>query len=140
MFLMDIKEVKRLRVFMDLSAEELDNLYPLLRTVRVIEGEEFIKWGDEAYSLFIILQGHFMIHFKDGRAITVHEKGSILGWSAIKTPFRYTGHVTALTEGSLLCIHGTKFLELFQANAVLGEKLLKKINEIISERYKGKTI
>lgn len=133
---LDVGEIKRLHIFRDLLPEEWAQVYPLLKHVWVIEGEQLIREGDRAHTFFIILHGHFMLHFRDGRAITLRKKGDIIGWSSVISPFQYTASVTALTDGDLLAIPGTGFLELLQANAALGEKLIRKINEIKSMRQK----
>jgi len=128
------QEIKRLDIFRDLSSEEWAEVYPLLNCMRTIEGEDLIREGDRAHTFFIILSGHLMIHYRDGRALTVNQKGDIIGWSTVISPFRYTANVTSLTAGELLSIPGERFLELLQGNASLGEKLIKRINETIHHR------
>jgi len=134
MHLLHIEEIKQLAIFRDLAPEQWAEIYPLLRHVWVIEGEQLIRQGDHAHTFFVILNGHFMIHSRDGRAITLNQKGDIIGWSAVISPFQYTGSVTALTNGDLLAIPGDRFLELLQSNAPLGDKLIKKISEIVQMR------
>lgn len=134
MHLLNIEEIKQLEIFRELLPGEWAEVYPLLSHEWVIEGEQLIRQGDRAHTFFIILNGHFMIHYKDGRAITLSKRGEIIGWSSVISPFQYTGSVTALTDGDLLAIPGARFLELLQANAALGEKLVKKVNEIIRNR------
>ena len=57
-----------------------------------------------------------------------------MGWSTVVAPFEYTGTVTALDDGSLLYISSHDFFHLIQNNNELGEKLMKKINAIATER------
>ena len=75
-----------------------------------------------------------MIAFKDDRAITLHDKGKIMGWSTVFSPFRYKGTTVALTDSEVVSIPGDKFLSLIQSNAALGNKIMNKINVIASER------
>ncbi len=131
---LNAEELKKLSIFRELLQEEWEAVYALLNRLKIIEGEELIREGDWAHTFFIILSGHFMIHYKDGRAITLNKKGDIIGWSAVISPFRYTANVTALTAGEVLSIEGDRLLELLQANAELGEKLVKKINKMVSRR------
>ncbi len=130
----DINEIKELGFFRDLLPEEWAEVYALLNHVSTIEGEELIREGDHAHTFFIILRGHFMIHYRDGRALTLNQRGDIIGWSTVISPFQYTANVTSLTEGELLAIPGDRFLELVQGHAALGEKLVKKINETLYHR------
>jgi CRP-like cAMP-binding protein len=128
------EELKNLKIFSTLEPEEWNEVYPLLNRIKVIEGEELIRAGTSAHTFFVILHGHFMIHFPDGRALTVNKKGDVIGWSSVISPFRYTANVTALTKGEVLSIPGAKFLELLQSNAELGDKLVKTINELVHNR------
>lgn len=130
----DQEQIKQLSLFRDLASQQWSLVYPLLNRVRVIEAEQLICEGDRAHSFYIILNGHFMIHYKDGSAVSLNQKGDIIGWSSVVTPFQYTANVTALTDGELLCIGGAEFLELIQTDPVLGTKLLEKINESIHSR------
>lgn len=127
-------EIKQFELFRQLSAEQWAEVYPLFHHLWLIEGEQLIRQKDRARTFFILLRGHFMIHYEDGRAFTLKEKGDVMGWSAVITPFEYTASVTALTDGEVLSIPGPRFLELIQNNAALGEKMVKKIIEIIHRR------
>ena len=134
MHILDAQEIKQLEIFQDLTPEEWGEVYPLLNYIRTIEGEELIREGDRAHTFFVILAGHFMIHYRDGRALTLSWRGDIIGWSTVISPFQYTAAVTSLTKGGLLSIPGGRFLEMVQSNAALGEKLVKKINEALHHR------
>jgi CRP-like cAMP-binding protein len=75
-----------------------------------------------------------MLYFKEGRAMTLHKEGDIMGWSTIVTPFQYKGTAVALTDGEVLSMSGQEFLQLIQGNSSIGDKIMKKINKIIAER------
>ncbi|MFO7840239.1 MAG: cyclic nucleotide-binding domain-containing protein [Desulfosalsimonadaceae bacterium] len=134
MHLLDPKEIKEFPVFRELSPKQWSEVYPLLHHIWTIEGEELIREGDRAHTFFIILNGHFMVHYNDDRAFTLNQRGEIIGWSSVIRPFRYTANVTSLTNGEMLSLVGAQFLDLLQANASLGDKLVKKINEDIRHR------
>jgi CRP-like cAMP-binding protein len=132
---LDANDIKQLEIFRDLLPEEWAEVHPLLNHVWTIEGEDLVREGDRAHTFYIVLRGHFMLHYKDGRAITLNRKGDIIGWSTVMSPFRYTASVTSLSQGELLSMPGSRFLELLQSNASLAEKLVKKINETIEQRH-----
>ncbi|MFP4159033.1 MAG: Crp/Fnr family transcriptional regulator [Desulfosalsimonas sp.] len=133
---LDTRQIKQLQIFRDLLPNEWEQLYPLLSQVRVIEGEQLLREGERAHRFFVILKGHFMVHKSDGRAMTLRQKGDIMGWSSVSFPFAYTASVTALTAGEVLCISAAEFLELLQSNPALAEKVLKKISAFINIRQK----
>ena len=134
MHTLDAQEIKQLEIFRELTPEEWAEVYPLLNHIWTIEGEELVREGDRAHTFYVILAGHFMIHYRDGRALTLNQRGDIIGWSTVISPFQYTATVTSLTQGELLSIPGARFLEMVQSNASLGEKLVKKINHTLHHR------
>ncbi len=121
-------------LFDALEPEELKQVQAIAHPVQVAEAEILTRIGAPARTFFIVLSGNFMIAFKDGRAITLHDKGKIMGWSAVFTPFRYKGTTTALIDSEVVSIPGDKFLSLIQSNAALGNKIMSKISTIASER------
>ncbi len=130
----EIQILDQLDLFKNLSFEEKEKIAELMNPVGITEGEVLTRRCDPAHTFFIILSGNFMIYFKDEKAFTLHEKGSIIGMSTVMTPFRYRGTTIALTDGEVLSIPGDKFLELIQGDSSLGEKLMPKIHEAISKR------
>jgi len=64
----------------------------------------------------------------------LHNKGNIIGWSTVVTPFQYRGTAIALTDGLVLSMPGQEFLRLIQSDSTLGDKIMRKINKIVSER------
>ncbi|MDL1968182.1 MAG: cyclic nucleotide-binding domain-containing protein [Deltaproteobacteria bacterium] len=130
----DIQTLKSLDLFADLNFGELEQITPLMHLMKVTEGEVLTRKGEPARTFFIILSGNFMLSFKEERSFTLHNKGNIIGLSTVVTPFRYTGTAVALTDGLVLLMQGQEFLRLIQSNSVLGDKIMRKINKIVSER------
>jgi CRP-like cAMP-binding protein len=121
-------------IFSTLTQEELETVAPLIHPMKVMEGEILARRGDIARTFFIIVKGNFMIAFNDGKAITLHDKGDIMGWSTLVTPFEYRGTIVALTKGEVLTMPGQEFYRLLQSNSALGDKIMKEINPIAASR------
>ena len=130
----DAQTLQPLEFFKDMAQPELEGFASLLNARTVTKGDIIIRKGTPALTFFIILSGYFEVSFENGRSITIDKKGEIMGWSTVVYPFHYTGTVTALTGGDLLYISSRDFFQLIQGNNVLGEKIMKKINKIASER------
>jgi len=130
----DVPILEVLDFFKDLHLGELNEFASLLNPRTVKKGEAIIRKDTPALTLFVIISGKYELSFENGRSITLDKKGEIMGWSSVVAPFRYTGTVTALTDGDVLCISGRDFFQLIQANNVLGEKIMKKIRKIVKER------
>jgi CRP-like cAMP-binding protein len=130
----DIQTLKSLDLFADLNFSELEQIAPLMHLIKVAEGEVLTRRDEPARTFFIILSGNFMLSFKEERSFTLHNKGNIIGWSTVVTPFRYQGTAVALTDGLALSMPGHEFLRLIQSDSALGDKIMRKINKIVSER------
>jgi len=130
----DIQTLKSLDLFADLNFGELEQIAPLMHLMKVTEGEVLTRKCEPARTFFIILSGSFMLSFKEERSFTLHNKGNIIGLSTVVTPFRYTATAVALTDGLVLLMQGQEFLRLVQSNSALGDKIMRKINKIVSER------
>ncbi|MCJ7616527.1 MAG: cyclic nucleotide-binding domain-containing protein [Desulfobacterales bacterium] len=130
----DIQTLKSLDLFADLNFGELEKIASLMHMMKVTEGEVLTRKGEPARTFFIVLSGNFMLSFKKERSFTLHNKGNIIGWSTVVTPFQYRGTAIALTDGLVLSMPGQEFLRLIQSDSTLGDKIMRKINKIVSER------
>ncbi len=130
----DIQTLKSLEIFSELDHEDVEEIASLLTPLKIMEGETLMRRGDLAHTFYIVLSGNFMVSFKEDRTITLHNRGDIMGWSTVITPFQYTGTGVALTDGEVLSLPGQNFLRLIQGNSVLGDKIMKKINSVVMER------
>ncbi|QTA93312.1 cyclic nucleotide-binding domain-containing protein [Desulfonema magnum] len=130
----DVQTLKSLEIFSELAHEDVEEIASLMTPLKIMEGETVMRRGDPAHTFYIVLSGNFMVHFKDDRAITLHNRGDIMGWSTVITPFQYTGTGVALTDSEILSLPGQNFLRLIQGNSVLGDKIMKKINAVVVER------
>ncbi len=130
----DTQTLKSLGLFSELDSEELDRTAKLIHPMRVMEGEVLALRREPAQMFYMIMKGNFMVSFKEGKAFTLHQRGDIMGWSTIVTPFRYTGTIVALTDGEVLAINGDEFKVFIQGDSSVGEKIMNRINPIIAER------
>lgn len=130
----DSKALHDIPLFEDMDEDALEKISQLMHHIIIQEGEVLTQKGEGAHSFYVILTGNYMVSFDDGRAFTLHEKGQIIGWSSIVTPFKYTGTAVALTRGEALSMSSEDFRVLLQEDARISEKLMLKISAIISQR------
>lgn len=130
----DPKALYDMPLFGDMDSNALEKISLLMNYMKVQEGERLTEKGQNSHTFYVILSGNYMISFNEDRAVTLHQKGQIMGWSSVVTPFRYTGTVTALTNGEVLCLPAAALQELLMGDARISELLMKKITAIISER------
>lgn len=128
------EELRKYEVFADLDPTELKFLANMAETTHAREGEVLIQAGLPARTLYILQQGGLMVAFPDGRAITFHKPGRVVGWSALVSPTRYTASVTCLTDCTLIAFSGSELLRLVQRNVAVGTKIMRKISEVLTRR------
>jgi CRP-like cAMP-binding protein len=126
--------LRSIELFSTFTQEELEKIAPLVNPMKVMEGEILAKRGYRARTFFIVIKGNFMLSFENGKAITLHNKGDIMGWSTLVAPFQYRGTVIALTKGEVLTLPGQEFYLLLQSESALSSKIMDEINSIIASR------
>ncbi len=131
---LDLQNIHEIDLFKDLSSNELDKILPHIHPVKIFEGERLIREGDISQILYIILSGHYLVYFKDGRAFTLHNKGDMIGWTTIASPFRYHESAVALTDGEAITIPIEDFFYLMQSDSDLGNKITRKATEAVRQR------
>ena len=129
-----IDELKQYEILAELDPTELKILSSMAGATHAREGEVLIRAGLPARTLYILKQGDLMVAFPDGRAITMHKPGGVVGWSALVSPTSYTASVTCLTDCTLISFSGSELLRLVQRNVAVGTKIMRKISEVLSRR------
>ena len=124
-----IEELKRYEILADLDPAELKFLSGMAEVTHAREGEVQIQAGLPARTLYILQEGNLMVAFPDGRAITFHKPGRLVGWSALVSPTRYTASVTCLTDSTLITFPGSELLRLVQRNVAMGTKIMRNISK-----------
>lgn len=130
----DLKMLLDIPLFEDMDEEALDRISSLMHPLKVGEGEILTQKGEGAHTFYVIISGNYMVSFDDGRAFTLHDRGQIIGWSSVVTPFKYTGTAVALTYGEVLSMSSEDFRWLLQEDARISELLMLKISAIVSKR------
>ena len=129
-----IDQLKKYEILAGLDPAELKFLSAMAEATHAREGELLIQAGLPARTLYILEEGNLMVAFPDGRAITFHKPGRVVGWSALVSPTRYTASVICLTDCTLIAFPGSELLRLVQRNVAIGTKIMRNISEVLSRR------
>jgi CRP-like cAMP-binding protein len=127
-------ELRKYDIFLDLEPNELAALARIADVVNASEGETIIEEGQPARTFYVMDQGNLMVAFHDGRALTLHGRGEVVGWSAIIHPTHYTGDVICLTDCSFISFPGSELLRLIQSNVATGTKIMRAVSERVANR------
>lgn len=129
-----VHELRKYDIFLELEPNELAALAKIASVVHANEGETIIEEGQPARTFYVMDQGNLMVAFKDGRALTLHGHGEVVGWSAIIHPTHYTGDVICLTDCSFIAFPGSELLRLIQSNVATGTKIMRMVSERVANR------
>jgi CRP-like cAMP-binding protein len=127
-------ELTKYDIFLEFDPGELAELAMVAEVVKAGEGEEIIQEGMPPNTFYVMEQGNIMVAFSDGRALTLHGAGEIIGWSALIYPIRYTANVVCLTDATFVAFPAGKLLGLLQQNKALGTKLKQRILQRVVNR------
>ncbi|MCU7916616.1 MAG: cyclic nucleotide-binding domain-containing protein [Candidatus Thiodiazotropha sp. (ex Gloverina cf. vestifex)] len=103
------------------------------------QGEILLHQHDRAIALFFLLSGkvQFLIHvagMDDLLVGTDREAGALIGWSVFRAPYRHTLTVRCETPCRFLRLSRTVFLSLFERDPAVGEKILRRVAEVLARR------
>jgi CRP-like cAMP-binding protein len=129
-----ISDLRKVEIFAELDPADLTLLAKIAEATHANEGEILIQAGLPARTLYVLQQGNLMVAFPDGRAITLHEPGGVVGWSALVNPTRYTASVICLTDCALVSFAGAELLRLVQRSVAMGTKIMRNISELMQKR------
>jgi CRP-like cAMP-binding protein len=127
-------ELTKYDIFLEFDPSELAELAMIAEVVEAAEGQEIIQEGMPPSIFYVMEQGNIMVAFSDGRALTLHGAGEIIGWSALIYPIRYTASVVCLTDSVFIAFPGRELLGLVQHNQALGAKLRQRILQRVVNR------
>jgi CRP-like cAMP-binding protein len=130
----EMKTLKSIPLFNHLSSEELEILGPIVHQVMVNEGEMLTRRGMAAHTFYILVSGNVMVSYKDDRALSLHDKGDMVGLSVGIVPSVYKGTAVALTDGEFLSISRQDLVDLIHGHNEMGDKILKQMNTVSVER------
>ena len=124
-----------------LTDEDGDRVLALGRRILLASGGELFHLGDQAESIYVILQGRLRLtlpmqvrnHEED---VMVEERapGQTVGWSALIPPYRFTLTATAPLETEVLALSRDALNAHFAANPKIGHAVSMNLASVIGER------
>ena len=150
----DVKLLKKLEIFKDLSSFETAKVGKLLKAVDSKKGDRIVSLGDEGDSLFIVKSGEAIVTRGDGQGneetLAVLGEGDHFGEIAIIDLQPRSADVSAMVDSKLLEIKRKDLEDLFSHDSSLAAKVyhsfaltlcrrLRDANEnvILSSTHKG---
>lgn len=132
---MDILDLLRgTSIFSDCTDEDLGRLCEVARMREFPGGQRLFSLGDTASELMVIASGEVQLELPVSVLGEIHNiafetkgRGSVVGWSALAVPNRFTLSGRAVGDTSVVTFHQDDLEDVFTADPALGLRLLKKV-------------
>ncbi len=137
---MTAEELARLRFFEGLPGWALERLAGAAARRRFEQGAIVVRQNDEARAVYFLLSGaaQDLVYFEGVGDLLMgvqRERGSLVaGWSAFKPPYRYTSSTRCEEASELVRLPRETFEEIFEEDAYLGYRILKKVAAAVDDR------
>ena len=126
------------RFFAGLASDSIEFLVAHARVRTVKEAAILFRYGERANSFYLITSGHIAVEVAAiaGPPLELQDlgPGSLLGWSWLIAPHRWSFQARAKTPAELIEFDGDAVLAECEVNAKFGYELFKRFSTLMSER------
>jgi CRP/FNR family cyclic AMP-dependent transcriptional regulator len=126
------------RFFAGLAPEYLEYLAEHATPERLGEGEVLFAYGDTARHFYLITDGTVSVEVAaiEGPALELQVlgPGSVLGWSWLIAPYRWSFQARATVDTAVLKFDGAEILSRCEKDPAFGYELVKRFSALMSER------
>ena len=136
-----IDDLRKIEVFADLPQEQLAWLAENFEEMRVLPGEIFVREGDPAEHLTVILEGEIRIQRSSDpdSPIFIGFAGQVTGMLPYSRLTHYPGNGLAVLPTRILRLHKNLFPEMLQRIPQLGQRFVAIMADRIRETTKRET-
>ncbi|MCK4252668.1 cyclic nucleotide-binding domain-containing protein [candidate division WOR-3 bacterium] len=130
--------LKKIKVFKDLTPEEINLVEQLVKERIYKAGTKIIKEGEPSTEFFICLDGELIIQIDvPGRgAITTRTIGdrNIFGWSALTNIPYCAASVVTIKDTKVLVFTGAELKKMFENHPRTGYLVMRNLIDVVSSR------
>jgi CRP-like cAMP-binding protein len=103
------------------------------------EGKTIFNQGDEAYRLYILIEGRVTLTVKTGEKTdlmtsTIDQEATLFGMPSLIEPFRYNVTATCLETSKVVRIETPPIRRKMEEDLKMGMEILKKLSSIYFNR------
>src|SRR5580704_5649943 len=135
--MVDRSELRRVLVFADLPDEQLNWFLCNSQELHVTAGDVFIRQGDPADWMFVILEGQFQWRGDLGAVIISAKPGDVTGVLPFSRMKRFSESFRSVAGGRLLKFPASLFPELIQKMPELTARLVGFMSDRVREITRG---
>ena len=132
------KDLRRYRIFMQLVDEELEVIAPFGKEGTYEVGTRLITEGEPAAYLYLIKSGKLQVKMTaaSGQEIVLDEvsAGMSVGWSSLAERRISTASVDVVEPAELIAFESERMLRLFKDNCSIGYGVMRGLVMVVSRR------
>ena len=131
--------LKNTVLFSSLEEHQIDVILHHSSIESLPEGKTIFHQGDEAYRLYILIEGVISLTVKTGESIdfmtsTLDKEGTIFGMPCLLEPFRYNVTATALKPSRVLIIEAAPIRKKMEEDLKMGMEIMKRLASVYFNR------
>jgi CRP-like cAMP-binding protein len=131
--------LKKTELFESLEEPQLKALLSNAQVESLPEGKTIFRQGDEAVSLYILIEGVVDLTVKTGEKIDlmtskVEREGAVFGMPSLLEPFRYNVTATCLKPSKVLTIKADHIRKNMEMDPKMGREIMEKLASIYFNR------
>lgn len=117
--------LKRVKLFKEIPAQELELVARLCNVLHIAPGERFISQGDTSDGLYILVAGEVEVSVNDLGIIDLRKAGDVIGEIGVLANQARTANCTAVVETTALHISQADLWDLLERNALLSASVIR---------------
>lgn len=141
---MDPNVLRKIDILEGLNEPQRSRLAAIARIQSCRKGEYVFLLGDAADRIYAVLSGRVDLCFPLSLGGVVEDvcvdsasPGHTIGWSALVKPYRFTLSAKTTEPSELLAFTRHDLHRLFEADSSSGYLLMRRIAEVVGERFLG---
>jgi len=128
--------IQEVELFQRISSHIIDEIAELVTQESRPAGDVVFREGDVADFLYILEEGAINLVIRGEKRLffPVDKTGSVLGWSSLVEPNRYTATAECVKESKIIKIDAERLMRVFQRHPSEGLTVMKRLAGVIAAR------
>jgi CRP-like cAMP-binding protein len=142
-YLASIEQLKRIRLFEDLTDGMLEQIFPLAQEQSFAEREIIYEPGSEATHFYSLITGKVLLQTELASALIISlgaiKPGYSFGWPSLLPGLAHTSLAVCMESCEILVMPGDKFKALLDQEHTMGFLVMQKAATILENRLERRT-
>jgi len=125
---------QEVEIFKEIPSYIMDEIAELLSQEIFSAGSQVVREGNFADFFYILEDGEIVIQSEGRPSLPVNKAGSVIGWSALVEPRRYTATAVCKRESKVIKIDGDRLMRVLEKHPAEGLRIMRRLAGVIASR------